>query len=157
MKQDDRAGPHAGQHVLRHGRGRQPDRRIARRHVPLNRQEALRGHFRQRLGAAGAEGGHAFFLPPANFATERDQTQMLARLARERVPVVLINETQRPEFAVAFPRIDAHLTSAYRPLVTFALDSGEEVTLALARDLTARRAWGDGGWPCGFESPPSVG
>src|SRR6185436_19137865 len=67
------------------------------------------GFFARRRFAAG----HAEFLPPRAFTTDRDQAQMLQWLARQQVPVVLINEGRREEFAAAYPKVDAYLTANY--------------------------------------------
>lgn len=101
---------------------------------------------RRRFGA-----GHAEFLPPRAFATEEDQRQMLARLEHQRVPIVLINESRREEFAAAFPRLDAYLRTHYAGAGRFAIYDGSEITVAARRDLRATRSWGADQWPCGFE------
>ena len=102
---------------------------------------------RRRFGA-----GHAEFLPPRAFATEEDQRQMLAWLEHQRVPIVLINESRREEFAAAFPRLDGYLRTHYAGAGRFAVYDGSEITVAARRDLRAIRSWGADGWPCGFES-----
>jgi hypothetical protein len=102
---------------------------------------------RRRFGA-----GHALFLPPDAFTTEHDQALMLARIRKERIPIVLINETRRTEFATAYGQVDAYLQKAYVPAGHFQIREGSDVTIAMRRDLTPQRTYGANRWPCGFES-----
>ena len=105
-------------------------------------------YFSQRRFGAG----HALFLPPDAFTTARDQALMLARLRKERIPIVLINETRRAEFAMAYGQVDSYLRKAYVPAGHFQIHEGSDVTIAIRRDLTPQRAYGADRWPCGFES-----
>ena len=94
--------------------------------------------------------GHAFLQPPYSYATDRDQDLMLKRLEQQRVPLVLFNNTERDAFVGAYPRLDAYLREHYVPAGTFGIYTGDEITIAVDKDLTARRSWGPEGWPCGF-------
>ena len=101
----------------------------------------------RRFGA-----GHALFLPPDAFTTEHDQALMLARIHKERLPIVLINETRRMEFADAYGQVDAYLKQEYVPAAHFQIRDGSEVTIAIRRGGTPRSTYGAERWPCGFES-----
>ena len=65
-----------------------------------------------------------FYLPPDAFTTVHDQDRMLAQIRRERIPVVLINETRREEFATAYPEIDRYITDQYAPAGHFEIRDG---------------------------------
>lgn len=94
--------------------------------------------------------GHVEFLAPSAFTTEQDQAQMLAWLGEDRVPIVLINETLREEFADAYPRVDGWLRTHYAAVDTFEIYDGSTITIAADRRLTARSVWGEKNWPCHF-------
>ncbi len=105
------------------------------------------GFFARRPFAAG----HAEFLPPRAFVTDTDQRQMLEWLRVQRVPVALINEQRREEFAGAYPKIDAYLRAGYRDAGRFTIYDGSTITVAVRSDLRGRRTWGPQGWPCDLE------
>jgi hypothetical protein len=105
-------------------------------------------YFSQRRFGAG----HALFLPPDAFTTEHDQALMLARIRKERIPIVLINETRRMEFANAYGEVDAYLKQEYVPAAHFQIHDGSDVTIAIRRGAIAVRTYGADRWPCGFES-----
>jgi hypothetical protein len=102
---------------------------------------------KRRFGA-----GHALFLPPDAFATRHDQDLMVARMRAQRIPIVLINETRRKEFADTYGEVDRYLKQEYVAAGQFAIREGSEVTIAMRRDLTPARVYGAGRWPCGFDS-----
>ena len=102
---------------------------------------------RRRFGA-----GHALFLPPDAFTTIDDQHLMLARMRAERIPVVLINETRRKEFAGAYGEVDRYLQQEYASAGHFPIREGSEVTIAVRRDLRPAGTYGTERWPCGFDS-----
>lgn len=93
--------------------------------------------------------GHALFMPAA-FRSPRDQELMIARLTNHRVPIVLINERSREQFAAAYPRLHEYLRSAYAPAGRFDHYDGSEITVAVLRNLKASGAFEPEGWPCGF-------
>jgi len=105
-------------------------------------------YFSQRRFGAG----HALFLPPDAFTTAHDQDLMLARIRKERIPIVLINETRRMEFAHAYGEVDAYLKQEYVPAAHFRIHDGSDVTIAIRRGVTPRSTYGADRWPCGFES-----
>jgi hypothetical protein len=101
----------------------------------------------RRFGA-----GHALFLPPAAFTTAHDQDVMLARIRKQRIPIVLINETRRMEFTNAYGEVDAYLTQEYAPAGHYQIRDGSDITIAVRRGATPRSTYGADRWPCGFES-----
>ncbi len=101
----------------------------------------------RRFGA-----GHALFLPPDAFTTPHDQERMLARLRAQHVPIVLINETRRAEFANAYRAVDDYLRQEYVEVGRFQIREGSDVAIAIRRDSTPGRTYGAERWPCGFES-----
>jgi hypothetical protein len=96
----------------------------------------------------GFGAGQALFLPPRAFTTAADQEKMIDRLTREQVPLVLINETTRGEFAAAYPEFDRYLRDRYLPSATFEIRGGATITIAVRTDLKAGRGFGEHGWPC---------
>ena len=102
---------------------------------------------RRRFGA-----GHALFLPPDAFTTEHDQQRMLAQMRRERIPVVLINETRREEFAKAYPEVDRYIAGEYMPAGQFDIRDGSRVTVAIGRKFKASGTYEAEGWPCAFDN-----
>ena len=96
--------------------------------------------------------GHALFLPPESFTTRHDQELMLARMRRQRPPIVLINETRRNEFATAYGEVDRYLRQKYVPSGHFAIREGSDVIIAMHRDLKPERTYGAERWPCGFDN-----
>ena len=96
-------------------------------------------------------GGHAWVLP-AGYRSARHQDLMIERLLNHRVPVALINETTRAEFAGAYPRVDAYLRTAYRTVGRFQHRDGSDITIAVRDDLQPTGAFEPEGWPCGFRS-----
>jgi hypothetical protein len=102
---------------------------------------------KRRFGA-----GHALFLPPDAFATPHDQDRMLARMRGQRLPIVLINETRRKEFADTYGEVDRYLQQEYVAAGHFPIREGSEVTIAVRRDLKPARVYGAERWPCGFDS-----
>jgi hypothetical protein len=106
-------------------------------------------YFTRRAFAAG----HALFLPPRAFATDKDQQQMLSWL-RQRPPVIaLINDTQREEFARTFPRVDDYLSSNYTARGGFKLYDGSDITIAVRNGVRQAGDYGADHWPCGLAMP----
>lgn len=96
--------------------------------------------------------GQALFLPPDAFTTRHDQELMLARMRRQRIPIVLINETRRKEFTNAYGEVDRYLRQEYVPSGHFEIHEGSDVTIAMRRDLKPERTYGAERWPCGFDN-----
>ena len=96
--------------------------------------------------------GHALFLPPDAFTTPHDRDKMLAQMDRERIPVVLINETRRQEFAHAYPEVDQYISDHYAPAGGFDIRDGSHITVAIGRAFKPHGTYAAEGWPCGFDS-----
>jgi len=94
--------------------------------------------------------GHALFMP-GSFATPADREKMIERLDGERVPIALINETERDAFALSFPELDALLRDRYATVATFTIRDGSSIAIAVRDRLRATRTYGPDGWPCGFD------
>jgi hypothetical protein len=103
----------------------------------------------------GFGGGQALFVA-RGFNTSRDEDLLLARLGGERVPVVLVNETQRREFATVYPRVDRWLQTRYRTVDRFRLYNDDEISVGVTRDRTPSRAHDATGWPCGFDTEQTL-
>lgn len=101
-------------------------------------------YFTRRPFAAG----HALFLWPNAFLSVRDQRLMLARLDAQRVPVALLNESTYDRFARAYPMLDAYLGAYYVRVASFRIYDDSEIAIAVRRDLTPGRLYGEEGWPC---------
>jgi hypothetical protein len=104
-------------------------------------------YFAQRRFGAG----HALFLPPDAFTTPHDQQRMLKRIRRERIPVVLINESRRDEFAKAYPEVDRYISGEYVPVGHFDIRDGSHITVAVGREFKSTGTYEEEGWPCGFD------
>jgi hypothetical protein len=93
-------------------------------------------------------GGLALFSSPEAFASNRDDELMTARLAQERPVLVIINETERPDFRRGLPGVHAYIDDHYVPVASFRHYDDAEMTIAARRDLRPLTTWGDGAWPC---------
>jgi hypothetical protein len=95
-------------------------------------------------------GGHSQLLAPRAFTAERDQELMIARIEGYSVPVVLINEAERPQFERTYPLLDRYLRDRYRPIGQFTIRGNETITIAVHEGLRASSTFGPEAWPCGF-------
>ena len=101
-------------------------------------------------GRPFAAGQSQFFRQ--SFATDQDQALMLARLRRQTVPFVLVNEEERPEFTRAFPRLAAYLAENFTIRTRFARDDGGgTIALAVRNDLHPRASFDTPPWACGYD------
>lgn len=101
-------------------------------------------------GRPFAAGQSQFF--PQSFATDQDQTLMLARLRRQTVPFVLVNEAEQAAFTRAFPRLAAYLTENFTIRTRFSRDDeGSGIALAVRNDLHPRTSFEDPPWVCGYD------
>ncbi len=98
----------------------------------------------------GFGAGHPMTMAPHSFTTPHDQELMIARLERHRVPIVLINESTRAEFAGAYPRVDEYLRREYIPAAEFEIRGDETIAIAVRRGLKATSVYGNQRWPCGM-------
>ena len=100
-------------------------------------------------GRPFAAGQSQFFRQ--SFATDRDQDLMLARLRRQTVPFVLVNEAEQAEFSRAFPRLAAFLAQTYTVRTRFARDDETTIALMVRNDLHPRASFGAAPWICGYD------
>ena len=96
----------------------------------------------------GFGAGHPMTMAPHSYTTPRDQERMIARLERQLVPIVLVNETSREEFAGAYPRVDEYLRRQYIAAGRFEIRGGDSIAIAVRRGLKATNVYGEQGWPC---------
>jgi hypothetical protein len=97
----------------------------------------------------GFSAGHPSFQSPHSYTTQQDQALIIARLDRDRAPIVLINESARPEFGKAYPRVDEYLRSQYgRPTGEFTIRDGSLISIVIRRGLKATDTYGPERWPC---------
>jgi hypothetical protein len=99
----------------------------------------------------GFGAGHALFIP-RTFESAADRQKIVERLEGERVPIALINESTRDEFARAYPELEAYLSGRYFAVGHFTTRGSSRITVAVRDGIVASGSFGDSGWPCGFES-----
>ncbi len=92
--------------------------------------------------------GHAIPLAPRAFTSEDDQRRMVSRVASERVPLALINDTRAEQFAIAYPLLDRYVRDHYTPAGHFTVRDGSEITIAVRKDVAVTGRFGEAGWPC---------
>jgi hypothetical protein len=100
----------------------------------------------------GFGAGHANTLSPHSYRSPQDQAFMIDRLERSRPPIVLVNETTRPEFASAYPLLDEYIADRYSAATTFAIRDGSTIAVAIRRGLQPASSYGEGNWPCHMRS-----
>lgn len=100
-------------------------------------------------------GGHALIIF-RGFATTRDEDLILRRLERDRVHVVLINETRRGGFASIYPRVDEWLRTRYSVVERFQIYDDSQIALGVRSDVSPARSYGGTAWPCGFNTGPEL-
>ena len=77
---------------------------------------------------------------------------MIARLRRQAVPFVLVNEAEQAEFTRAFPRLAAYLEENFTIRTRFARDDeGSTIALAVRNDLHPRASFDTPPWACGYD------
>ena len=106
-------------------------------------------YFSRRPFAAG----HALLLPPRAFTGAKHQQRMLARLERQFVPLILINQDRRGEFERAYPLLAAYINERYIVSGVFTIYDGAEIAIAHRLDLQPTSTYGPAQWPCNFEPP----
>jgi hypothetical protein len=105
----------------------------------------------------GFGAGHPLTLAPHSFTSGRDQALMVARLERQRVPVVLINESTRRDFAIAYPRVDRYLRRQYTVAGAFDIRDGSVISIAIRLGWKATSHYEPHGWPCGLVPDAQAG
>jgi hypothetical protein len=110
----------------------------------------VQGYFPHVLALArrGFAGGHAD-LRPGFFNTPEAQALTLERLARQSVPVVLLDDGDSlRNFRRSFPRLAAHFDRFYTVAGTHTFDGRFGITLLLRNDRPAMRMFAPLMWPC---------
>lgn len=105
----------------------------------------------------GFGAGLPSFQVPHSHTMPEDQAQMIARLDRDAVPIVLINESARSEFAAAYPQLEEYLRTHYSsPSGEFTIYDGSLISIAVRRGLRATSTYGSEAWPCHLEPDPEA-
>jgi hypothetical protein len=99
----------------------------------------------------GFGAGHALFIP-RTFASAADRQKIVERLERERVPIALINESTRDEFARAYPEVDAYVSGRYYEVGHFTTRDRSRIAVAVRDGVVFSGSFGNDVWPCGFQS-----
>lgn len=90
-------------------------------------------------------GGLQLFYPGRTFASAQNQEKLIARLQRDRVPIVLFNSGRDP--VSYYPIVHAYLERTYRPVGQFTAYDGSTITIAAHRGLLAADTYGPDAWP----------
>jgi len=98
----------------------------------------------------GFGAGHALFIP-RTFESLADRQKIVERLERERVPIALINESTRDEFARAYPELEAYLSGRYFAAGHFTIRDHSRIAVAVREGIVASGSFGNDAWPCGFQ------
>lgn len=97
----------------------------------------------------GFGAGQALFMP-RTFASPEDRQKIIERLERERVPIALINESTRDEFARAYPELAAYVSGRYFTVGHFSTRDQSRIAVAVREGFVASGSFGTEGWPCGL-------
>jgi hypothetical protein len=93
-------------------------------------------------------GGHAD-LRPGFFRTAEAQRQVLDRLQRQSVPLILLETGESLRgFRETFPLVFAYIDERYRVAGTHTFDGRFGVTLYVRKDGTPTSTWAPLDWPC---------
>lgn len=95
----------------------------------------------------GFAGGHVA-MTPGYFVAARHEAGILDRLAREDVPLVIMDSETDREMAVHYPRLVAHVQDGYQEVGRVPVGPGKELILLAARGRTPVRRFADGRLPC---------
>jgi hypothetical protein len=99
----------------------------------------------------GFGAGHALFIP-RTFTSVADRQKIVERLEHERVPIALINETTRDEFARAYPEVEAYISGRYYTVGHFTTRDRSRIAVAVRDGVVFSGSFGNDVWPCGFRS-----
>jgi hypothetical protein len=87
-------------------------------------------------------------LTPGYYVTDRHATLMLDRLAREDVPLVIMDSETEREMGQGYPRVSQYVSEAYHRVAEFPI-SGDKTFIVLGeRRRTPVRRFGAGQLPC---------
>jgi hypothetical protein len=87
-------------------------------------------------------------VTPGYFATDEHATLMLARLARENVPLVIMDSETQGEIGIHYPRVMQHVSARYQEVSRFPVGTGKELIILADTTRAARRRYGPHQLPC---------
>jgi hypothetical protein len=99
------------------------------------------------LGHRGFAAGHIAFLE-GWYTSDADQTLSLERMRRQSVPFVVLPLDDQDTFARNFPRVLAHVESAYDAMVDLPADGLKGIRIMVERSRPRTGTDTMTGWPC---------
>ena len=100
------------------------------------------------LARRGFAGGQVWFTAGA-LATPQDHQLVMSRLARQRVPLVVLRRPDYDDLALEFPELDAYIRGRFEPVAQWSLADDDVDTLYLMANRSLVRGQdGPTGWPC---------
>ena len=88
-------------------------------------------------------------LRPGFFETPEDQQLAVSRLARQRVPLVVMPAADGlARFKDHCPIVDAYFTEHLRSAGEYDIGHGIRIHLLASRDIPQTGTWGPSDWPC---------
>jgi hypothetical protein len=95
----------------------------------------------------GFAGGHVA-MTPGYYVAARHEAGVLEQMAREQVPVVIMDSETDGEMAVHYPRLAARVASGYAEVGRIEVGPGKELILLADRARQPLRFFADGRLPC---------
>jgi uncharacterized membrane protein len=100
--------------------------------------------FYSRRGFAGGQ----VAMIPGYFVEDRHEAAVLARLAREDVPLVVMDSETQPEMGIHFEKIVAHVRGRYHEVGRVPVGPGKDFLLFAENDRRPTRRFGPRQLPC---------
>jgi len=100
--------------------------------------------FYTRRGFAGGQ----VSLTPGYYVTDRHANLMLERLAREDVPLVILDSETEREMAQGYPRVAQYVAAAYQPVGEFPISGDKRFIVLAERSRVPVRRFGSSQLPC---------
>ena len=91
-------------------------------------------------------GGQVWFMAGA-LATPQDHQLVMSRLARQRVPLVVLRRPDYNDLGLEFPELDAYISGRFEQVAQWPL-GGEDTLYLMADRSLVRGQDGPTGWPC---------
>jgi hypothetical protein len=95
----------------------------------------------------GFAGGQVVFLGEY-YSSPDEQEQTIARFRAERVPVILLPDSNASDFRRRFPALARYIDTNYAPAGAIPLPGDRRADVLVDRRLTPTGVYADGGWPC---------
>jgi hypothetical protein len=92
-------------------------------------------------------GGQVWFTAGA-LATPQDHQLVMTRLARQRVPLVVLRRPDYDDLALEFPELDAYITGRFEQVAQWSLADDDDTLYLMANRSLVRGQDGPTGWPC---------